>query len=108
MHFYKKLYISPSLQKKKRQIVWRLKMGKVMPFLYVITLSEQNDLMDIYQSTLLKQSYYRKHPPYVIGIADSHGAAVELVQHILMDIYDKTGNYDIRTFCLQRNSKGTE
>lgn len=103
MRFYKKLYISPSLQKKKRQIVWRLKMGKVMPFVYVITLAEQNDLMNIYQGIVLKQPYYRKNPPFVIGIADSHGAAVELVQHILMDIHDKTGSYDIRAFCLQHN-----
>ena len=101
MRFYKKLYTSPSLQKKKRQIVWKLKTGKTMPFLYVITLSEQNDLMDIYHSILLKQPYYRKNPPYIIGIADSHSEAVELIQHILMDVHEKTGGYDIRSFCLQ-------
>lgn len=98
MRFYKKLYISPSLRKKKRQIVWKLKMGKAVPFDYVITLAEQNDLMNIYQGLILKQPYYRKNPPFVLGIADSHSAALELVQQILMDVYDKTGNYDIRTF----------
>ena len=46
----------------------------------------------------MKQPYYRKNPPFVLGIADSHSAALELVQQILMDVYDKTGNYDIRTF----------
>lgn len=100
MRFYKKLYISPSLRKKKRQIVWKLKMGKAVPFVYVITLAEQNDLMNIYQGLILKQPYYRKNPPFVLGIADSHSAALELVQQILMDVYDKTGNYDIRTFCV--------
>ena len=98
MRFYKKLYISPSLRKKKRQIVWKLKMGKAVPFVYVITLAEQNDLMNIYQGLILKQPYYRKNPPFVLGIADSHSAALVLVQQILMDVYDKTGNYDIRTF----------
>lgn len=98
MRFYKKLYISPSLRKKKRQIVWKLKMGKAVPFVYVITLAEQNDLMNIYQGLILKQPYYRKNSPFVLGIADSHSAALELVQQILMDVYDKTGNYDIRTF----------
>lgn len=98
MRFYKKLYISPSLRKKKRQIVWKLKMGKAVSFVYVITLAEQNDLMNIYQGLILKQPYYRKNPPFVLGIADSHSAALELVQQILMDVYDKTGNYDIRTF----------
>ena len=79
-----------------------MKVGKIVPFLYVITLSEQNDLMDIYHSILLKQPYYRKNPPYVIGIADSQGAAVELIQQILMDVHEKTGGYDIRTYCLQQ------
>ena len=55
MRFYKKLYISPSLRKKKRQIVWKLKMGKAVPFVYVITLAEQNDLMNIYQNQLLEK-----------------------------------------------------
>lgn len=102
MRFYKKLYISPALQKHKRKLIWQLKTGKIKPFVYVITLAEQDDLMDIYQGILLKQPYYRKNPPYVIGMADSHGAAVELVQYILTDIYSKTGSYDIRTFCLQQ------
>ncbi len=99
MRFYKKLYTSPSLQKKRRQIVWKLKAGKTLPFVYVITLAEQNDLMDIYHSVLLKQPYYRKNPPYVIGIADSYPAAVELVQTILQDVNSQTGGYDIKTFC---------
>lgn len=99
MRFYKKLYTSPSLQKKRRQIVWKLKMGKTLPFIYVITLTEQNDLMDIYHCVLLKQPYYRKNPPYVIGIADSYAAAIDLVQNILMDVNLQTGGYDVRTFC---------
>lgn len=70
-----------------------------MPFVYVITLSEQNDLMDIYHNALLKQPYYRKNPPYVIGIADSYSAAVDLVQNILMDVNSQTGGYDIKSFC---------
>ncbi len=99
MRLYKKLYTSPSLQKKKRQIVWKLKLGKTMPFIYVITLSEQNDLMNIYHNVVLNQSYYRKNPPYVIGIADSYWAAVDLVQKILLDVSAQTGGYNIKTFC---------
>ena len=99
MRFYKKLYTSPSLQKKKRRLVWNLKLGKTMPFVYVITLSEQNDLMDIYHNTILKQSYYKKNPPYVVGIAESYTSAISLVQDILLDVNAKTGGYDIKTFC---------
>ena len=99
MHFYKNLYTSPSLQKKKRQIVWKLKTGKTLPFVYVITLSEQNDLMEIYHSVILKQPYYRKNPPYVIGIADSYQSAVELVQNILLDVSSQAGDFDMKAFC---------
>lgn len=99
MHFYKNLYTSPSLQKKKRQIVWKLKTGKTLPFVYVVTLSEQNDLMEIYHCFILKQPYYRKNPPYVIGIADSYQSAVELVQNILLDVSSQAGDFDMKAFC---------
>lgn len=102
MRFYKKLYISTALQKKKRQVVRKLKAGKKQPFLYVIALSEQNDLMEIYHSLLLQQPYYHKNPPYIIGLAESYDSAVSLVQTILMDVYALTGGYDVKAFCYQQ------
>lgn len=85
MHFYKALYLSTSLEKKKRQLKWKLKRGKILPGIYVIALTNNGDLLEIYQSVQLKQRFYKKNPPYIIGIADGYNGAVELVQKILND-----------------------
>ena len=99
MHFYRRLYVSPFLEKKKRQVIWKLKTHKIMPSVYIITLADNQDLMEIYHSFILKQPYYRKNPPYVIGIADSYQRAVELVQNILLDVSSQAGDFDMKAFC---------
>ena len=56
--------------------------------------------MEIYHNAVLKQSYYRKYPPYIIGIAGSYQEAVELIQTMLMDTMELTGTYDVRKICV--------
>lgn len=99
MHFYKRLYMTESLKKKKRQIVWKLKTKKFMPSVYVIVLAESEDLLEIYHSALLKQPYYKYNPPFIVGIAKNYEEAVKLVQEILLDVKQKSGNYDVKAFC---------
>lgn len=85
MHFYKALYLSNSLKKKKRQLKWKLKHGKILPEIYVIAFTNNSDLLEIYQSVQLKQRFYKKNPPYIIGIADGYHDAIDLAQKILSD-----------------------
>lgn len=98
--FYKKLYVSPSLKKKKKMLIYKIKTGKIVPNLYVITLAKGDDLLEFYQSFQLKQPYFKEHMPYIVGLADGYEEAVKLVETILLDAYEKTGSYDIRKFCL--------
>lgn len=99
MHFSRKLYVSPSIKKKKRSIVWKLRAGKTLPSIYVIVLSSNNDLLEIFHSALLKQPFYKENPPYITGIADGYQEAVSLVQDILMDTRDRNGDWDVKSFC---------
>ena len=91
MRFYKRLYVGSSVKKKRRQIVWKLKTGKVMPNVYCIALANNQDMLEI---------YHRKYPPYIIGIAGSYQEAVELIQTMLMDTMELTGTYDVRKICV--------
>ena len=100
MRFYKRLYVGSSVKKKRRQIVWKLKTGKVMPNVYCIALANNQDMLEIYHNAVLKQSYYRKYPPYIIGIAGSYQEAIELIQTMLMDTMELTGTYDVRKICV--------
>ncbi len=35
---------------------------------------------------------------YVLGLAGSRGEALELVQGLVMEVYDKTGEFDVRGY----------
>ncbi len=99
MHIFKRVYISPALSKDKKKLLWRLKHYVFMPSVYVVTLANKQDLLEIYHSSLLKQRFYKENPPYVVGIAESHSAAVAMIQEILMDVLKETGGLDIQKFC---------
>ncbi|MCM1183138.1 MAG: hypothetical protein NC337_07175 [Roseburia sp.] len=100
MRFYKRLYLSPSIQDKRRQIIWKLKTGRLQPTIYLIALARNKDLFEIYHSGILKQRYYRKaeNAPYIVGIAKSYSGAVDLVSEMLTDVWQETGSYDVKAY----------
>ena len=100
MRFSRKLYISPSLDKKCGTVKWKLRTGRPQPFVYVIALAKNNDLLEIYHSGMLKQKYYRKkqNAPYIVGIATGYSGAVDLVMEIIQDTLRETGAYDVKAY----------
>ncbi|NLL78470.1 MAG: hypothetical protein GX234_01430 [Clostridiales bacterium] len=84
--------------KDSRKLRYRLKKGKLLHGIYVIALSEGRDELDIYHCALFRQSFFRKNPRRVVGLADSHEEAVELVVQIVQDIFSKTGEYKIKSY----------
>lgn len=99
MHIFKKVYISPAIFKERRKIIWCLKHYMFMPSVYVVTLAGKEDMLEIYHSSLLKQKYYKENPPFIVGIAESHSAAVTMIQEILLDVLKETGGLDVRKYC---------
>lgn len=100
MRFCRKLYMSSSLEDKRRKIMWKLRTGRPQPFIYIIALAKNDDLLEIYHSGMLKQKYYKKkkNAPYIVGIASGYGEAVELVISILEDVPHSTGGYDVKSY----------
>jgi len=100
MHFSKKLYMSPSLEKKRRKIIWKLRTGRPQPMIYMVALAKGEDLLEIYHSGMLKQRYYKKkdNSPYIVGIANGYSDAVDLVTQMLQDVYTATGSYDVKAY----------
>lgn len=100
MRFCKKLYLSPSIQDKRQQIIWKLKTGRPQPTIYLIALAGNNDLFEIYHSGIFKQRYYKKkeNAPYIVGIAQGYSGAVDLVSEMLTDIWRETNGYDVKAY----------
>lgn len=96
MKFYKKMYIGENVNNifATKQ---KLKMHAGVD-VYVIALSRGMDQLEIYHASYLKQRYYRKHPPVIIGIASDHAEAVRLVIKITEECLEQMGNCDLKEY----------
>ena len=71
---------------------------------YTISLASGRDLFDIMHCANFKQKNYDRSGLYIIGIASSYREAVNLVQRMVMDFYEKYGTFRFKEFLLE-NSK---
>lgn len=107
MKYYHDLYLSDSLISKREDIIEKLEKNQwqLSKFLIVLSQSENNHL-EFFDSVLLTQNLMPKEELFVIGIADSYIGAVDLVQKITEEVYEKTEGTNIRNYLLkkERNS----
>lgn len=100
MQYYRKLYVSDTLQKKKEKILDKLEQGKPQFQVYLIVLAanRQNHL-EFFDAMMLHQHAFRESEElFLVGIADGYGGAVELVEEIVTEVLNETGGMDIRGY----------
>lgn len=102
MKFYSKLYVGESV-KNIRRTKWKLKHNAGQVRVYVITIADGNDLLEIYHCAYLQQAYYKKHPPYIVGIAGGYEEALLLAQRIVEETAAKLGHYRIKNYFTGRS-----
>ena len=97
MKWYNELYLGENVIKRKRKIINNIRFNKPQLGVYVITLAtnEKNSL-DIYPSNVLLQKYYKKRDLTIVGIAEGREESLMLVQRIVMDCYNQTGQYLVK------------
>lgn len=101
MKFYKKLYIGDTI-KKPRRVKWKLKHNAGQLNIFVLTLAEGNDQLEIYHCAFLQQAYYKKNPPYVIGIANGYEEAVAIVCKITEETLLATGGANLKEYLFSK------
>lgn len=106
VNFYCDLYVSQGWQKKKATLKRKLRKKKLLPSVYVITLSRgaQNQL-EFFSSVLLHQHVFDNEDLFVVGIADGYDEALYFVEQITDKVYRRTGTADIRRFILKRQKE---
>ena len=102
MYFYKNLYAGPSIRDPE-EVKRKLMRGEGQFTIYVLALSPSipgpgSNQLEILHCVNLQQPYYKKYPPYIIGIAAGRTEAVELVQRLVQEAYDHTGSADVRAY----------
>ena len=99
MLFHKKLYVDDEISMHKRKTIKKLKHNKFMLGVYVIALSENpQDQLDIIPSYVLMQKAYREMELVVAGIASSRENAIELLNKMVMDCLNETGDVSLRGY----------
>ncbi len=105
MRYYKYLYLADGIRKKDK-IIQRLEDKKLQLNIHVVTLArnEKNQL-EIYNSMVLRQPDFPYDDFFVVGIAKGYEDAVEMVEEIAQEVYNKTRGADIRSYILEREQE---
>lgn len=100
MKFYRYLYVGDTI-KNPNKIKWKLKHHAGVQA-YVVTIAAGNDQLELFHSAYLKQKYFRKHPPIVVGIASDYNEAVQIVMRITQECLNNTGNCNLKEYLKQK------
>ncbi len=93
------LYTTEKTKKKLPVIMQRIRKRKIQPGLWIVTIaSNEKNLLDIFSSVYYLQPMFSKMNPDIVGIAENEESAKELTVQILQDIYEKEGNFDVRSY----------
>ncbi len=103
MHYYRDLYLDSALRKKKDRVIQRIEDGKLQADIFLVVLaSGARNQLEIIDTLFLAQPDYPKRDWYVVGLAKGHDRAVELVKAIVSEVYQNTGNADVRSYFRER------
>ena len=97
MKWYKDLYIGEEAGKKKSKLIKQLEQKKLTPGVFVITLaSNGKDLLDVLPGIMMLKEQCRQRE--ILGLAVTKEEALEVCEQIILDVYQKTSAYAVRSF----------
>ena len=106
MKYYKHLYISENLEKKKDKIIRKLNRNKLQLSVHLITLPEgDKNQLEIIDSQILLQPSYPKKDLFVVGIVSGYDEALEYVEKMAQEAYENTNRVDIRNYILKKEQE---
>lgn len=98
--FHKRLYVSESMEDKKLDKIKRKLRSK--PLLanvhLIVPAGNPKDQLDILDARQFAQYYYAKKTFLVVGIADSQGEALHLVERMVQDCLRERGDCNLREY----------
>ena len=95
MRFYKNLYVSESMAKKKEKVIKKKYPLKT----YVIALIEEGEnQLEFYSTLMFRQGSVIDDDIFAVGLASGYDDALYLVEEIAKEVYEKTGDLDIRSY----------
>ena len=107
MEFYNNLYISESLEHKKRSLIRQIKHKKACPGIFIIALphTEHNQL-ECYSASMLKQKVYDTDDLFIVGIANGYFEALYIIKDMYEDFLLDHEDVNIRRYIESQRQKG--
>ena len=94
--WYKNLYIGENAKKDHRKLIWKVNYKRKQSNVYLITIaSNEKNVLDIIEARQLAQDIVRRNCPMIFGIALGYDDALQLVQKIIEETYQKQKNTDV-------------
>ncbi len=94
-----RLYIGDKMKKKKDKVISSINNSEVTFDVYCITFaSQQDNLFDILDANELLFPFYKKSEIRIVGLARGRKEALSLVEKMLMEVYHKTGEFNVRAY----------
>lgn len=96
------LYLGDSINEKKLdKILKKLEKKPIFSDIFLIVISRNvSDQLEILDARQLIQTYYKRHPLYVVGIAGSREEAVGLVERLVQDCLKARGDCALKEYLL--------
>lgn len=109
MKYYYALYMDEYAKENQADIIRKIENDKWQMNIYLVVLTKgEKNHMEVFHSVLLIQKVLSKDDLFVVGIANGYFDALELVEKITQEVYDETGDVDIRNYILQKQQKHEE
>lgn len=94
-----RIYVSDNLKKKRDKAIDSINNRRLTSDIYCIAFaSSPENLFDIINANELLFPHYQKFDIKIVGLAKGKEEATRLTQSMLMEVYDKTGGFDVRAY----------
>ena len=102
LKWHKNLLTGPGIRNRAR-ICYKLNHGKIVPDIFLITLSENPaNLLEILPALTFIQESAALICPEIIGIARGKKEAMDMVTEIIQELYRETGGFNIKEYWKKR------
>ena len=103
MQFLNDLYLGATLASKEEEIVKKVNNNQLIPNLFFIIMSTNNDnMLEFVPQWEVMQKAYPKEELRIIGFSNGKKEAVSLLQLIIQESMKNTGSADVRMYLEQK------
>lgn len=93
------LYVGDTMKKKKDKVISSINKREATFGVYCIAFASHPDnLFDILNANELLFPFYKNTQVHILGLAKGKEEAIDLVHRMLMEVYNKTGEFKVREY----------